>query len=1261
MTSSTVAESSVDRSNRTTPTNVSSIVTASLLTNRGNILLISLNIVIESDKLYMTFFVMNSSVVAESSIVLTNPTLKVRTSSTVADLLFKKTFWGTDDSASISDSITKRVFYGITDSVTVDELSAAKSKYNVADSITTSDLIFKNSFWNIEDSATIDDSITKRVFYTISDTSTIDDHASFKASIRTLHDSVSIADLGISVFFINVAPPDLATIDDSISMRVFIRLTDGARGESVTVVDLTSFKALSNMYDTASMDDSISKRILYTVTDSVDIDDHASFKASIRTLHDAVTVDDDISKKALYTVTDSLTISEPVIFSIFQTVTPPDITLIDDFISMKVFVRLTDGAKAESTTVDDSLLLKGAILIETRDENDNLIPGFNYTVFPNPFTGTGSLTVIDGGTGDNDTVNDGLIRVYYVPLDLYRINQTSVPAGNFSLYNFTYTTVHLTDINATALFRAVNSTTNLSLEAPIVADIVDIDVPPGFDDLISSSDLAKVRNGIQTPIIEVTDMPAPIFAGVSNASAIDEATAAQYSLVYENMNLTTNEAPDVIRDAFGLTQYDPGNSTDSTFVGIFTATIQNVTFGQYIATQPLDKFNCGQEYIFKLDNSLVPNFGGMTRAEFTLASNGLCPVAEDYNTFEIAPVPPAGFGVSSIPSDESILLYINAQYPAINGTGVDFSNKANIDSYELTLITRLPETGDINDLSAYVFNNGLSPVKIVSAELLSPNNPSSLVKVIISTDLLGKFVVTGKVLPPVDNKGVKSGFGNTGVGPTSKAKSKIGGELSGAKIHRVSYDVCTENISRILVGHDRPVPPLIQLVSPQLGLVEATLSEFQPYAKQSRDAEVSRYLYEAPLGSGDRYFSIFAVDHKANVGTAQIQVEGCQGTIYFVDDKVVLPQIFDVKYQIDNSTIRPDISEHHYIDEINNLPVSAIVDSPLVPLNRAELRILTLGEPEESVTVVPMNIEALHLPLDITNSTSIVSGIIPSHLIQGPAVEFWVYLVTVEGLVKESQHTIVAVRPTGYSGESSVEMDTTTIKAQGTTLRPTAYVINNAESSVYGDVSLLVDGKTVYTEGVLIEPGKNIIHLKWTIPKTDSTTRYDVQSQIEIYEDSVITSKAALNSYVRTLKMPVDGITESIRYVTDETGNSIARPALLYASSDAEGVQFRVTAPDGSCVIGGSSDCLVTDSTANRRGGLDSVIVDGQIYRVKYSGADNIFERFSITSLDSVAGDWKVEMVPENGLIPYAEAEAKTMLTIKYRAESGGFVRVISG
>jgi len=320
-----------------------------------------------------------------------------------------------------------------------------------------------------------------------------------------------------------------------------------------------------------------------------------------------------------------------------------DSATIDDSITKRVLYSVSD-----LTTVNESTLLKGAILIEIRDQNDKLMPGFNYTISPNPFTGTSYLNVSDGGAGDNGTYNDGLIKVYYVPLGLYRINQTAVPTGNYSLYNFTYTTVHLTDINATALFRAVNfTTTDLTQEAPISADILDIDSPPGFDFITASANLTKVRNGTKVPITEVTDMPAPIFAGVSNASSIGNATADQYSLVYQNMNLTTNETPQNIREAFNLTQYDAGsstNSTNSTFVGVFTAT-QGLASGQYVATQPFDKFNCGQEYIFTLDDTLVPSFGGMTRAEFTLNSSGTCPAAEDYNTFEIASVPPAGSGI----------------------------------------------------------------------------------------------------------------------------------------------------------------------------------------------------------------------------------------------------------------------------------------------------------------------------------------------------------------------------------------------------------------------------------------------------------------------------------------------------------------------------------------------------------------------------------------------------------------------------------------
>ena len=141
--------------------------------------------------------------------------------------------------------------------------------------------------------------------------------------------------------------------------------------------------------------------------------------------------------------------------------------------------------------------------------------------------------------------------------------------------------------------------------------------------------------------------------------------------------------------------------------------------------------------------------------------------------------------------------------------------------------------------------------------------------------------------------------------------------------------------------------------------------------------------------------------------------------LVFADDQIVLPHIFDFKYRIDNSTyIRPS-TDHHYIDEGQEPTVSAIVESPIVPLGKAELFFITLGTAEQ--TVLPMSITPLLLP-DLEN-VSVISGTIPANLLKGPAVEYWIRIVTAE-VVQESAHSIVGVKPEGYSGESSVEMDT---------------------------------------------------------------------------------------------------------------------------------------------------------------------------------------------------------------------------------------------
>jgi hypothetical protein len=304
-------------------------------------------------------------------------------------------------------------------------------------------------------------------------------------------------------------------------------------------------------------------------------------------------------------------------------------------------------------------------------------------------------------------------------------------------------------------------------------------------------------------------------------------------------------------------------------------------------------------------------------------------------------------------------------------------------------------------------------------------------------------------------------------------------------------------------------------------------------------------------------------------------------------------------------------------------------------------------------TIIPMDITLLSLPG--LSAISVVSSIIPDSLLDAPAVEFWIRLVTEEGIVQESEHSIVGIKPDNYSGESSAEMDTITIKAQGTTLRPITYLTNEGEIPVYGTVSLIADGERVSSKPVLLTPGQNRIALEWSIPKSDDNKAYAIQTLLEVYDKSYITNNATLNTFIRTQIIP---ITEqsSIEPITDEIGNTIARPAMLYASNPDSG-QFRVIAPDGTCVIG--TGCLVEQSTLKHRGAIDSILLDGQIFRVRYSGADNALERFSITSLDSVLGQWNIEIESESSEF-MASAAGDVSIKVKYRAERSPLVTVTS-
>jgi hypothetical protein len=1168
-----------------------------------------------------------------------------------------------EDSTLLTDVIAKDVSVKLQDNTIADDFIAALHvQVIVEDPVIISDelkaVVFFFRF--SETAATVSDAISTKVFVRLVDDTRAD--STLTADAISITPSLEISDTALTDDFITTSVTyrkllfnEVTTFDEPPTKVVSIRLTDDTRADSTLTADAISITpSLEIKPDTAVVSDAIIRKFIKILeTESASVSDSISTKVFVRlvddTRADSIITDDRIGILSTVFISDSASIRDNM-QRLFVKILVPDTVSVSDSISTQVSARLVDSTRAEAVTNNDLLELRGFIDIETRDELGNLIPGAQYIIIPNPYTGTGFLPAVDNGTNDYDMSLDGRIIVQLVPLDLYMVNQTLLPNGYVPIYNFTHVTVHETDINATAVFRVTQNTTNLSQLGVMDSDTVDIDSPPGFDGLLDSVDIFKVR-GTQQKITEVDEMPVPIFVGANNLTQIDNAVDSQYTLLYKNIaTLTPNATPEDIIDAFALAPFDSGNSPDTTFVGILTATPASSS-GQYIATQPLDKFNCGQRYIFDLDETLVPSYGGLSKVDFTLSDTGVCPDGIDYVTYEVAPKVTSG---APALANEDILLYLNVQFPGQSGDGVNFDSSVNIESYTMTLVSRLPETGNVNDLTVYVFDGGKWTTSGV--DVISRVSGGSKAVLEVEVSHTSKFIVGGKKIPEPP-PGHVSGFGPTGVDTNGlEGPSKEPAKPPAANIHRVSYDVCNENISRILVAHDSSKTPRIQILTGKSGVIEATLADIHPYNGNSNQ---QLYLFEAPLSPAETVFTIYAVDYRSNVEKVTIEIEGCEGTILFVDEEILLPQIFDFKYSIPNGTdIRPKTAGHHYIDESTQLEVSAIINSPLVPLKRAEIRVLPVVSDTDNAnyTNIPMDISSLILE-DI-DSIYTVSGIIPDDIVESPAIQVWIRVVTQEGLVQESERYIVGIRPDGYNGTSVVEMDTQIIKAQGTILRPTAYVTNQYETPVYGTMSLLVDGKSVYSKPALLIPGQNVIGLEWSIPKSITAVSYEISAKLEVYDTQYITSVVTIDTYVRTQSMGLSEISEIVPAVNSH-GNTIARPALIYSSNQGEG-RFHVVSPDGTCVIGSSSDCLITDSTSGKRGALDSIVIDSQIYRVRYSGPDSPLERFSITSFDGVAGEWKVLLEKSGKFVAFASDDSEILVKVKYRAETSPLVTVRS-
>ena len=811
---------------------------------------------------------------------------------------------------------------------------------------------------------------------------------------------------------------------------------------------------------------------------------------------------------------------------------------------------------------DAAIQQLGFFNIDTR--NGTLLSGATYTVTPNPYTGSGSLTVIDGNVAtDADATNNGRIIVSDVPVGTYVINQTAIPSGVIPVTTIGQISVHGTAINPTITFNLVNDTTTFANSDVIDIENVDIDIDV-FAELEFPIQLTKVTNGVQETITSVDDLPTMKFAGINNTNALTNATASQSSLLYKSLSeLGRDEEADTIINAFRLNATDTGNSTSLAYVGIMTATGESGVYGQYLATQPVDSFNCGQRYIFPLDDTLLTSYGGIKNVDFTTSADGTCTATKDYITYEVSRTPPstAAPTLDNNGINEDTLLYINAQFPAslTNGTGFDFGNSTNLDSYTLTIQSAMPETGKIDDLTVYIYDEINNKWITSGVNVLSRTQSGSFAELEVLVDHTSKFSVGGKRSPSSPSGDSSSAAGGTGrVGVSTSSGASVGGVPSESStpsitnVDSVYYNVCDENIVRIILSGEIPSNVIIRTT--HSGIVTAKPAIYQPYAIEN-DASDVKYVYEAPIASHETYF-VVSVDGIIDESLQGIQIVGCEGnTILVQEDPRVKPQIFDFKFQmgVNGTQIRPIIGEYYYQESNEDVTVSAIVDSAYSSLRRAELRISD-ELIDTSYTSIRMDIEELTA---ISNTTSIVRATLPVEMLKSPATQFWIHAINDEGKSNDSKYAILGVADpqTDYT-KIDIEMDTQLAKAQGQTYRPTAYINNAGDKPIYGEVSLHIDEVVVDKHSMMFVPGESNVEFEWTVPKQNSLTSYDVTAVVDTYGHEQQTSTAVLKTYDRSESILLNDFNESLNYIVDESGNTIARPALIYASLPGQSTEL---------------------------------------------------------------------------------------------------------
>ncbi len=1124
-------------------------------------------------------------------------------------------------------------------------------------------------------------SIIKSTSKSLSDAIPLADKLTIKKSTSTsLSDTIPLADQLTTMKSASAKLSDTIPLSAQLSI---IKSTSKSLSDVIPLADkLTIKKSTStSLSDTIPLSDQLTekKSTSIHISDTIPLADQLSIQQSLtRSLSDAIPLADKltITKSTSASLVDSIPLSDKLSATTQKQATLSDSFAMTDAISYRLYrvAYLSDGIPLASP----ALSFGGGLIIEARDLNNVPIPGAIYTIYPNPSGASTPLVISDGNyvapNGDYDsysgTNNNGNVIVTKVPFGSYQINMTTIPTGYNVLGNSTIYTLHGTNFNGTTIFRMVPVGTVLAnMTHTTITSAPDLNATT-WNTWVYSFD-GKVINGSTTKTIKsVSTLPDIQSAGINNTSGINKAIQNQASVVLSTSDTSAMSGTSII-NYLKVPLYSVPQSNK--VVSVLPSIISTGSSSSYqvISTPPLNATIPGQKIIIPVQQNAIPSTGGVK--EIDAQSNSSSPQSNATNDwFVIKSVNTLPSTLPVLPKSDKAILYVNVDYQhAENNIGFDWSKPQNFakpPQMTLQLPKNVPgvvvdSSGcPVSDVFLYDPSTGSWTTNAVTILSSTYNATTHACDVKVqaphySQFALGAPAVAAPSAPAAPAIGFAAG-GAAGVGVGPSVAPSPGGAAVGPylKIERISYDVCDKQVVTIQVGTgSNATDPSVIVRTSINGVVEAKLVPDQPYADQNVNATIRKLVYQATISPDEKSFEVVAIEAIGNnvfsVGKT-VEVTGCSADLNLVQIEIAVPptvvdlaapRIFDFKFQVGNGT--KQLATEPTTQFVNNEPLSvyAIIDTQ-TPISTADLRFTDIANTDSGTYhATAMNI----VPLPISNSTYLISATIPSDLLHAPGMKYWIHVENNANKIADSDTATIGVKP-DYPIDGKLELDVSQNRAAGTTARPAAYFTNNGQP-VYGTISLVVDGNTVYTSpGQVFTKGQSAVGLEWQTQPTDSLVNHKIEAIANIYDKSftvqanIITFSSILTE---SIAQPI-----TISPINDNSSNAIATPQILYSSFNNEGnMRYKVTAPDGTCVIGPSDNCLVKDSTFGMPGQIKSIVVGDQVYRVRYSGTSDPLERFSITSVDPIVGTWKVEIDSQVDLTPQTQIMETVPLKITFR------------